>query len=110
MPVDSFDALEHRMNDLFGDEALGAQTSVRLGKTLQLAEQFQRIIQTNVQDIGATSVHIFMAAPVALAFLMGQLSRVFGPYTLYEWDFDKQRIEGGGYFPSISIPKVSVNK
>ncbi len=76
----------------------------------QLAEQFQRIVQTNVQDTGATSVHIFMTAPVALAFLMGQLSRVFGPYTLYEWDFNRQRIKGGGYFPSISIPKVSVSK
>ena len=27
-----------------------------------------------------------------------------GILTLYEWDFDRQRIKGGGYFPSISIP------
>ena len=51
MPADSFDALEHRMNDLFGDEALGAQTSVRLGKALQLAEQFQEQALQNCEEM-----------------------------------------------------------
>lgn len=51
MPAGSFDALERRMTLLFGEEALGAQTSLRLGKTLQLAQQIQEQALQNGEEM-----------------------------------------------------------
>jgi len=69
-----------------------------------LAKQFQKVVTSQLQELGANHIHLFLAVPVALSFFFGQLSRVFGPLTLYEWDFDRRKIPGGGYFPSIKIP------
>ena len=51
---------------------------------------------------GVHRVHLFMAAPNAFAFFLGQQSIPLGQITLYEFDFEGFRT--GGYQPSISLP------
>ena len=47
-------------------------------------------------------VHLFMAAPGAFSFFLGQRQTAIGPLTLYEYDFEGER--GGSYQPSLSLP------
>jgi hypothetical protein len=46
--------------------------------------------------------HLFIAAPNAFSFMLGQRRVGLGPTTLYEFDFDGAR--GGGYQPSLAVP------
>lgn len=40
---------------------------------------------------GASRVHVFAAAPVSIAFLLGQQSAALGPVTMYEYDFGRTK-------------------
>lgn len=48
------------------------------------------------------SIHLFMAAPNAFAFFLGQNIKPLGNIILYEFDFDNKR--DGSYHPVITIP------
>ena len=48
------------------------------------------------------TLHLFVAAPNAFLFFLGQLARGFGRVQLYEYDFDEARV--GGYRPSLRLP------
>jgi len=63
------------------------------------------LIETNRNRTGKTKlgrVHIFIAAPNAFSFFMGQLAKPLGKMTLYEFDFE--RTKDGSYNPVISLP------
>lgn len=45
-------------------------------------------------------LHVYLAVPNGLAFMIGQRSRGFGPATLYEFDFERR---DRGYRPSMTI-------
>ena len=47
-------------------------------------------------------LHLFIAAPNAFTFFLGQRQPSLGRTTLYEYDFEGAN--GGGYRPSISLP------
>ncbi|HEV2717267.1 MAG TPA: SAVED domain-containing protein, partial [Terriglobales bacterium] len=47
-------------------------------------------------------LHLFVAAPNAFTFFLGQRQPGLGKTTLYEYDFEG--INGGGYKPSLSLP------
>jgi len=47
-------------------------------------------------------IHLFMAAPNAFAFFLGQQSKPLGKITLYEYDFEN--LLTGGYQASIFLP------
>lgn len=47
-------------------------------------------------------LHIFIAAPNALVFFIGQLARSFGSCIVYEYDFDRNI--PGAYQPSLKFP------
>ncbi len=47
-------------------------------------------------------LHLFIAAPNAFTFLLGQRQPGLGKTTLYEYDFEGAN--GGGYKPSLSLP------
>ena len=47
-------------------------------------------------------VHLFLAAPNAFTFFLGQRQPAIGPLQLYEFDFEGDR--DGSYAPSISLP------
>jgi hypothetical protein len=47
-------------------------------------------------------LHVFVAAPNAFCFFLGQLSRVLGQITFYEYDFENGKT--GSYSPAVSLP------
>ncbi|MGG6294902.1 SAVED domain-containing protein [Leptolyngbya sp. AN02str] len=47
-------------------------------------------------------LHLFVAAPNALVFFIGQVSRSFGSCVFYEYDFDSNA--PGAYQPSLAFP------
>jgi hypothetical protein len=47
-------------------------------------------------------LHLFIAAPNAFTFFLGQRQPGLGKTTLYEYDFEGSN--GGGYRPSLSLP------
>ncbi|WP_341531834.1 SAVED domain-containing protein (plasmid) [Nostoc sp. UHCC 0302] len=49
-------------------------------------------------------LHIFVAAPNALVFFIGQLARSFGSCIFYEYDFDQNT--PGAYQPSLMFPPL----
>ncbi len=53
---------------------------------------------------GPHLIHLFVAAPNAFTFFLGQRQPAMGVVRLYEFDFEGQR--SGSYRPSISLPSV----
>jgi hypothetical protein len=52
-----------------------------------LADELIRVVGPTVASRRPRRVHIFPACPAALAFLLGQEARVWGPATIYEFSF-----------------------
>jgi hypothetical protein len=48
------------------------------------------------------TLHLFISAPNAFLFYLGQLARSFGRIQLYEYDFESKTL--GAYTPSIVLP------
>jgi hypothetical protein len=66
-----------------------------------MAESFANEIRAHLRKFSVRpKVHLFLAAPVALAFRMGQESSMLGSLLLYEFDFTGNQ----KYLPSIQIP------
>lgn len=66
-----------------------------------LAEELA--LQINERRIGhRPPLHLFIAAPNAFTFFLGQRQPGLGKITLYEYDFEGAN--GGGYKPSLSLP------
>jgi hypothetical protein len=61
-----------------------------------------KTLRTN--DERQAPLHIFAAAPVGFAFLLGQLARGFGRHQLYEFDFEANTPDG--YSPSLLFPPL----
>ena len=69
---------------------------------LAIADEVAALIKKRTPGERDGHLHLFAAAPNALVFFLGQLSKGFGRVTLYEFDFEKTR--SGGYEPSFSLP------
>jgi hypothetical protein len=61
----------------------------------------QRIASEARTDEGA-AIHLFVAAPNALVFFLGQRRALLGRVTLYEFDFEGTRDRS--YHPSLTLP------
>jgi hypothetical protein len=61
---------------------------------------YVRGVRTPAQRTGA--IHLFMAAPNAFAFFLGQQAKPLGKIILYEFDFEQSKT--GTYEPVISLP------
>jgi len=59
-----------------------------------------RLVRTAVEKSG--TVHLFIAAPNAFAFFLGQQAKPLGKIILYEFDFEQSK--AGTYEPVISLP------
>ena len=68
---------------------------------IALADNLAEVIRANRPKNGGTT-HLFIAAPNALAFFLGQHRGALGKVQLYEFDFEGER--GGSYSPSIRLP------
>ncbi len=80
--------------------------SVRCGRhAFDLAEALTEKIRTHRDDSTPRSrVHLFIAAPGAFSFFLGQRYVAIGPSTLYEYDFEG--VKSGSYEPSLVFPVV----
>jgi hypothetical protein len=74
---------------------------------LALAEDLAERIRRRTLHEREGTLHLFAAAPAALLFFLGQLSRDFGRVQLYEHDFGAGRY--GAYRPSIALPPPAEN-
>lgn len=78
--------------------------SIRNGNHILLAVQELvrkiRLTRTAQEKLGC--MHLFVAAPNALLFSLGQHFKVFGKLKLYEYDFECNR--SGSYHLSIKLP------
>lgn len=73
-----------------------------------LSQQISVILKTQrTLEEHTGRIHLFLSAPNSFAFFLGQLSRSFGPLTLYEYDFDTN--PPGAYWPAISLPPPSIS-
>ncbi|HEU4407693.1 MAG TPA: SAVED domain-containing protein [Polyangiaceae bacterium] len=66
----------------------------------RLADSLVEHLVGRVRALGVTRLHLFAACPVSLGFLIGQQADVFGPTTVYEFDFGRTR----AYAPGMRIP------
>lgn len=79
----------------------GARSVVCGQHAFDLAEALA--LQINEKRVGPRSpLHLFVAAPNAFTFFLGQRQPGLGKTTLYEYDFEG--MNGGGYKPSLSLP------
>ena len=65
-------------------------------------EQMIGSIRSKMRAVQPSRLHLFIAAPNALAFYLGQRIKPLGPVALYEFDFERHR--SGGYHKIINIP------
>ena len=72
----------------------------------QLAESLTAMIKSVRDSHPGQRIHLFMAAPGAFAFFLGQRAVAIGPVTLYEYDFEGAN--GGSYQASLSLPLPAV--
>ncbi|ETR77544.1 hypothetical protein X566_07765 [Afipia sp. P52-10] len=79
----------------------GAQ-SVACGRhAFDLADAASSAIRTARPDSSGIT-HLFVAAPNAFTFFLGQRRTALGPVRLYEYDFDGAR--GRSYAPALTLP------
>jgi hypothetical protein len=69
-------------------------------KAIQELISYVRLTRRPTEKGG--QLHLFIAAPNAFAFFLGQQSKVLGRLTLYEFDFENML--SGSYHPAISLP------
>jgi hypothetical protein len=86
----------------FGGSA--AQTTVRDGAhAAQLAQSICQKIETRSAAEKRGVLHLFIAAPNALVFFLGQMARGLGRIQLYDHDFEAQGAPGA-YIPAFELP------
>jgi hypothetical protein len=78
----------------------GARSVVCGQHAFELADTLVR--QIVASRPGVSLVHLFIAAPNAFTFFLGQRQPGLGKTTLYEFDFEGA--QGGGYRPSLTLP------
>ena len=90
-----------RLIDARPEAGVGARAVVDADHAVALADALADVIREN-RPTGNGTTHLFIAAPNALAFFLGQHRVALGKVQLYEFDFDGDR--GGSYSPSIYLP------
>lgn len=79
-----------------------AAQSVACGcHSFELADAATRAVRAAKED-GAGMTHLFIAAPNAFTFFLGQRQTALGSVRLYEFDFDGVR--GRSYAPALTLP------
>ena len=80
---------------------VGQRAVVDADHAIALADSLAEVIRAHRPKKGGTT-HLFIAAPNALAFFLGQHRGALGKVQLYEFDFEGE--QGGSYSPSIRLP------
>lgn len=78
-------------------------TSVVNGRhAFEVARSLAAQVKAHGSAASGETTHLFIAAPNALTFYLGQLHLVIGRVRLYEFDFDGA--QGRSYKPSLTLP------
>lgn len=81
------------------------QRSIRGGAhAMELAQQLSNIIRQRSREERKGTLHVFVSAPNAFLFFLGQLARGFGSVQLYEHNHSTGVL--GNYRPSLYLPPV----
>ncbi|MBU8900966.1 SAVED domain-containing protein [Corallococcus sp. M34] len=80
---------------------IGQRAVANADHAVALADSLAEVMRAHRPKEGGT-IHLFIAAPNALAFFLGQHRGALGKVQLYEFDFEGER--GGSYSPSIRLP------
>ena len=87
--------------DLRPEVGIGPRVIVDADHAVALADALADLLRTHRPTPGGTT-HLFIAAPNALAFFLGQHRGALGKLQLYEFDFEGE--QGGSYSPSVRLP------
>jgi len=68
----------------------------------QLAKDILNVLNQNDIFNESAVLHLFISAPNSFSFYLGRLSRSFGKFILYEYDFEK--LGSKTYSPSLTFP------
>ena len=90
-----------RLVEICPETGTGQRSIVGPGHALFLAEEASSFLRRTRQEPGAVA-HLFIAAPNALTFMLGQEAERLGRCQLYEFDFGRERT--GSYRPSLLVP------
>ena len=85
----------------------GAQSVICGRHAFELAQQVTEEVRQSRLAGGTGRLHLFVAAPNAFTFFLGQHQLLLGPTTLYEFDFDGAR--GRSYVPSLQLPLAALS-
>lgn len=80
---------------------IGQRAVADADHAVALADTLADVVRTHRPKPGGVT-HLFLAAPNALAFFLGQHRGALGRVQLYEFDFEGEK--GGSYSPSIRLP------
>jgi len=80
----------------------GARSVVCGRHAFDLAETLAAKAKALRETASLGRIHLFIAAPGAFAFYLGQRQHTLGPTTIYEFDLEGTR--GGSYQPALSLP------
>jgi hypothetical protein len=80
---------------------VGPRVVVDADHAVALADSLAEVIRAH-RPAGGGTTHLFIAAPNALAFFLGQHRGALGKVQLYEFDFEGGR--GAPYSPSVLLP------
>ena len=69
---------------------------------MELAQKLTNIIRRRTREERKGTLHLFISAPNALLFYLGQLALGFGRVQLYEHNFRSGHV--GAYRPSLYLP------
>ena len=83
------------------ESGIGQRAVEDADHAVALADNLAEVIRANRPKNGGRT-HLFIAAPNALSFFLGQHRGALGNVQLYEFDFEGER--GGSYSTSISLP------
>jgi hypothetical protein len=88
------------------DSGSGARSVVCGRHAFELADAATNAIRTAKPD-GADLTHLFVAAPNAFTFFLGQRQTALGAVRLYEFDFDGGRDRT--YAAALTLPLVKAS-
>jgi hypothetical protein len=80
---------------------VGAKLVQGADHAIALADNLAELIRKHRPGPGG-SVHLFLSAPNAFAYFLGQHRGALGKIQLYEFDFEGE--QGGSYSPSLRLP------
>lgn len=101
--VSAFDSSISHILKLCPSTGPSAQV-VKSGRhAFDLSEAIKDAIRASKREMpDCNKIHLFVAAPNAMCFFLGQQQIAIGSVELYEFDFDQQR--DGSYTPSLALP------